>query len=110
MRIDRTILVVGLLVMAAIAPARAMDEFTLTIRGHRYEPAEITVPAGVKLKLLVSNADDTAEEFESFDLNREKIVAPGGQIQVIVGPLVSGRYEFFGDFHPDTARGHIVVP
>lgn len=90
--------------------AFAMDEFTLTIRNHRYEPAELTIPAGTKVKLLISNADDTAEEFESFDLNREKVVAPGSQIQVIVGPLSSGKYEFFGDFHPDTARGHIIVP
>ena len=99
-----------LLIMAASPLALAMDEFSLTIRNHQYEPTELTVPAGVKIKLLVNNADDTPEEFESFDLNREKVVAPGAQIQVIIGPLSSGRYEFFGDFHPDTARGHIVVP
>lgn len=107
----RPFFVIGLLMlMGASAPAFAMDEFSLTIRNHQYEPTEITVPAGEKVKLLVNNADDTPEEFESFDLNREKVVAPGSQIQVIIGPLSSGRYEFFGDFHPDTARGHIVVP
>jgi heme/copper-type cytochrome/quinol oxidase subunit 2 len=99
-----------MLVLAVAWSARAMDEFSLTIHDHRYQPTEIVVPAGVKLKLLVTNTDDTAEEFESSDLNREKVVAPGSQIQVIIGPLSSGRYEFFGDFHPDTARGHIIVP
>jgi hypothetical protein len=114
MRLPRPFFLVGFLgvflIMAPNQSAYAMDEFSLTIRNHKYEPTEITVPAGVKIKLLVNNADDTPEEFESVDLNREKVVAPGSQIQVIIGPLDSGRYEFFGDFHPDTARGHIVVP
>jgi heme/copper-type cytochrome/quinol oxidase subunit 2 len=91
-------------------PARAMDNFTLTIRDHKYDPVELTLPANVKVKLTIKNADPTMEEFESFDLNREKVVAPGAQIDVFVGPLESGRYEFFGDFHRETARGHIVVP
>ena len=93
----------------ASAPALAADEFQLTIKDHKFDPAEVKIPAGRKVKLVVRNQDATAEEFESFDLNREKVVAPGGQIDVWVGPLAAGRYEYFGDFHPDTARGHIVA-
>jgi hypothetical protein len=88
--------------------ARA-DDYMLTIREHRFEPTDITIPADTKIKLVVKNADASAEEFESPDLNREKVVAAGGQITVFIGPLSKGRYEFFGDFHPETARGHIVV-
>jgi len=95
--------------MAALS-ANAADAFTLTIKDHKYDPPEITIPAGVKVKLVVKNEDDTAEEFESVELNREKIVVGNGQIDVFIGPLSSGRYEFFGDFHPETARGHIIVP
>ena len=91
-------------------PALALaDDYTLTIRDHRFEPTDITIPADTKIKLIVKNADASAEEFESPDLNREKVVAAGGQITVFIGPLSKGRYEFFGDFHPETARGHIVV-
>jgi Cupredoxin-like domain len=90
-------------------PAHA-DDFTLTIRDHRFDPTNITIPADTKIRLIVKNADETAEEFESPGLNREKVVAGGGQIVLFIGPLPVGRYEFFGDFHPDTARGYVVVP
>ena len=67
------------------------------------------MPAGQKLRLVIENKDSTPEEFESYELNREKIVAPGSKITVFVGPLKPGRYEFFGDFNPKTARGWLVV-
>jgi hypothetical protein len=67
------------------------------------------VPAGVKFQLKVQNTDDTADEFESLDLNREKLVAPGKTITVFLGPLDPGEYKFFGDFHQDTAQGVLVA-
>jgi hypothetical protein len=91
-------------------PARAADpEFTLVIREHRFTPAELTVPAGRKLRLVVQNEDPTPEEFESYDLNREKVVPGHGRIVVFVGPLKPGRYEFFGEFNMATARGWLVA-
>jgi plastocyanin len=90
--------------------ARADDpEFTLVIKDHRFSPAELQVPAGVKLRLVVKNQDPTPEEFESSELHREKVVAPGQQIVVIVGPLDAGTYGFFGDFHRDTAQGKLIA-
>jgi high-affinity iron transporter len=101
---------VALAVMFASAPpARADDIPTLTFRNHRFEPARIEVPAHTKFRLTVKNADDTADEFESAELNREKLVAPGGSITVFLGPLARGEYKFFGDFHQDTARGVLVA-
>jgi hypothetical protein len=67
------------------------------------------VPAGAKFQLKVKNTDDTADEFESVDLNREKLVAPGQTITVFLGPLTAGEYKFFGDFHQDTAQGVLVA-
>jgi len=67
------------------------------------------VPANVKFRLMVKNSDDTADEFESVDLNREKLVAPGQTITVFLGPLSPGEYKFFGDFHQDTAQGVMVA-
>ena len=91
-------------------PARAdTPEFTLVIESHRFVPAELKVPAGQKIRLLVENRDSTAEEFESYDFNREKIVPGKGRIALFVGPLKPGRYEFFGDFHADTARGFLIA-
>lgn len=95
-----------------LLPVRALavePEFLLTVRDHRFEPAELIVPAGQKLRLIVENLDSSAEEFESYSLNREKIVPARGRIVVYVGPLKPGRYEFFGEFNPSTARGALLV-
>jgi high-affinity iron transporter len=90
-------------------PARADGPPLLVFKNHRFLPATITVPAGVKFKLRVFNSDDTADEFESTDLNREKLVPPGQTITVFLGPLDPGRYAFFGDFHQDTAQGVLIA-
>jgi len=95
--------------MAAGAPARADDLPTLVFHNHRFEPDHVQVPANVKFQLHVKNTDGTADEFESVDLNREKLVAPGQTITVFLGPLAPGQYKFFGDFHQDTAQGVLVA-
>jgi len=83
--------------------------FTLDIRDHRFEPAELRVPAGVRFKILVRNHDATPEEFESYELNREKIVAGNSEITIFLGPLDPGSYPFFGEFNMDTALGTLIV-
>jgi plastocyanin len=92
------------------APADAADpEFKLVIKDHRFTPAELAVPAGQKVRLTIENQDPTPEEFESYELNREKIVPGKGTIVVFVGPLKPGKYEFFGEFNQATARGWLVA-
>jgi hypothetical protein len=59
--------------------------------------------------LIISNEDATAEEFESFSLNREKVVRAGQSITIFLPPLKPGRYDFFGDFHPDTTKGTVIA-
>ena len=98
------------LLMILTSSAYAQDfQAHLTIREHKFEPAELTVPAGKKIKLLVENKDATPEEFESSELNREKIVVGNGTITVFIGPLDAGRYPFFGDFHQETAQGVLIA-
>nr|WP_294528042.1 cupredoxin domain-containing protein [uncultured Rhodopila sp.] len=97
------------MVLAAAPNARAEDLPVLVFHNHRFEPTRIEVPAHTKFKLLVKNTDDTADEFESTMLNREKLVTPGQTITVFLGPLDPGEYKFFGDFHQDTAQGVLVV-
>jgi plastocyanin len=105
----RIVWVAGLLVLIAAAPVIADDpSFAITLKDNRFVPSEVPVPAGVKVKLVVRNDNAVASEFESTELHREKVVTPGGEITVFVGPLDPGSYEFFDDFHPQT-RGHLVV-
>ena len=100
----------ALLAFFIAAPALAADDpvVTITMKDHQFVPSEVSVPAGVKVRLLIKNEQAMNAEFESTVLHREKIVSAGGQITVFVGPLDPGSYEFFDDFNRET-RGHLVV-
>jgi hypothetical protein len=91
------------------APAARAEDLAIAFRNHRFEPARLEVPAHQKFKLLVKNDDATADEFESAELNREKLVPAGQTITVFLGPLEPGEYKFFGDFHQDTAKGVLIA-
>ena len=89
--------------------ADAKDTYTLTIKGHKFDPPQLSVPANQRFLLKVDNQDPTAEEFESYDLNREKVVNGNKSIIVFLGPLAKGTYKYFGDFHQNTAKGVLVA-
>ena len=89
--------------------ALANTEVTITIKDHRFTPSEVRVPAGQKVKLIVENQDATPEEFESHELNREKIIAPKSKATIFIGPLKPGKYPFFGEFNQATARGVVIA-
>lgn len=87
----------------------AYDSFELVIEKHQFRPEVLFLPAGKKIELVVINKDNSVEEFESFDLRREKIIPAHGQITIKIGPLEKGEYNFFGEFHQKSAKGKIVV-
>ena len=93
----------------SIAAHAADVDAKLVIRDHKFDPAELSVPAGTKIRLTIENQDATPEEFESTELNREKVVVGKGTITVFLGPLDPGKYHFFGDFHQETAQGDLVA-
>src|ERR1700759_1415874 len=82
----RRIVLVSLMIVATGAQALEV-EAKLVIKDHKFDPAELSVPANTKIKLTVENRDTTPEEFESADLNREKVVTGGNSIIVYLGPL-----------------------
>lgn len=96
------------LIWAFSTSARA-DDYVLTIKNHEFSPKELTLPAGQKIRLIVKNLDPAPAEFESPDLNREKLVTGNSDISVFIGPLSAGKYTFFDDFHRDTTTGIIIV-
>jgi len=98
----------GILVLA-LGTAAAEEEIRVVIKDHQFSPSEVRVKANIKLKLIITNEDPTAEEFESFSLNREKVVRAGQSITIFLPPLKPGSYDFFGDFHPDTAKGTVIA-
>lgn len=84
-------------------------DYTLVISEHHFQPSEIAIPAGKKIKLQIENRDATPEEFDSHALNREKVVPAHSRATVFIGPLERGRYVFMGEFHAATAQGAVVA-
>ena len=101
-------LAAALFMLSPLASA-ADQQYELTISGHEFTPAEITIPANTKIRLLVHNKDDSAEEFHSDSLRREKIIGSKMTGKINIGPLSPGVYTFMGEFHARTAQGRIVV-
>ena len=97
------------LVLAIFAVQAAAPVFEMEIRDHLFDPAELTVPAGTKIKLVVYNRDSTPEEFESYELNREKVIMGASKAVIFIGPLKPGEYPFFGEFNPKTAQGKVIA-
>lgn len=99
-----------MLAVALCAPALAQTPvYQLVIKDHLFYPAELTVPAGIKFKLMIDNQDATPEEFESYELNREKVILGNSQSFVFIGPLKPGSYPFFGEFNMTTAQGILIA-
>ncbi|MGH6857834.1 MAG: cupredoxin domain-containing protein [Methylocella sp.] len=91
--------------------ADAQDAVTArtAIKDHRFQPAEMRVPANSPVTLVIRNLDPTPEEFESMTLRVEKIVAGKSEITIRLRPLAPGRYRFYGDFNEATAEGAIIA-
>jgi hypothetical protein len=93
-----------------VYPAAADDlpNIPVTIKNHRFSPAEIRVPTGKPVILTIKNEDATAEEFDSSALKVEKVIAGGTYGTVRLRPLGPGRYPFMGEYHSQTAKGVVI--
>ena len=105
------LLALAIALAAGAAPALADDaaEVQITLKDHKFEPAESTVPAGKPIVIQLANQDPTPAELESKELRIEKVVAGGGAITVKVRALKPGRYRFFDDYHEATTQGFLVA-
>lgn len=82
----------------------------LILKDHRFIPSAFTLMPGEKIILRIINHDDSAEQFESRYLNRQKVIPGKSAVDISIGPLKPGVYDFTGNFHADTAQGRITVP
>jgi hypothetical protein len=97
--------------LAISVAALAADEpaFELSLKEHKFTPAEVTIPVDKRVKLTIKNLDATPAEFESHAFKAEKIVPGGGEVSLYIGPLKAGTYGFFDDFHASETKGTLVV-
>ena len=95
--------------MLTVTAAHAQQAtLSISVKNHRFQPAELSAPANVPITLHVKNLDPTPMEFESVSLRVEKVVTGNSEGIVRLRPLSPGRYNFFDDFHQET-NGTLVV-
>jgi len=93
----------------ALAAAPGDVTVAVTLKDHKFSPAAFSIPAGVKVRIDLTNLDAATEEFDSHDLRVEQLVTPHGHASFSIGPLKAGSYAFMGEFHPATAQGRVTV-
>ena len=101
-----------IIIVMVLFPAGARGNDTvieLRFESRHFIPQTITVPANQPLTLRITNASKEPIEFESFKLNREKVVGPGETIIVRLPALRPGSYDFYDDFRQDVPAGSIVA-
>lgn len=103
-------LAVGAALAFVALPVLADDTpIALTLKDHKFTPAEIHVKANAPAQILLTNEDSSAEEFDSSSLHVEKVVPAGGKGIVRLRPLAPGRYNFMGEYHSATAQGVVIA-
>ena len=108
-----SLLTAGALLLTALAlPTHAADDMPtidLLMKDGRLFPETLEVPANTKFRLTIRNEGPGAAEFESLELRKETVLAPGVTRSLVFHPMKPGTYKFFDDFHPETAQGRIVA-
>jgi hypothetical protein len=95
----------------AVAPAQAQEPATyeITLKDRAFTPAELKVPAGQAFMIKLNNVNAVPAEFESHDLNIEKIAAGNSSIVVKVKALKPGRHLFHDEIQEDVAKGYVIA-
>jgi plastocyanin len=99
----------ALIALNATAFSAYAQALSLTIKDHKFEPAELKIPAGKEIAINVKNMDKTPEEIESSDLGLEKVIPANSEGTIHLHSLKPGKYNFVGEYHEDTAKGLITV-
>lgn len=94
---------------AGPALADDMPTIKLLMKDGRLYPETLEVPAMTRFRLEVKNEGPGAAEFESLELRKELVMAPGVTRNLVFHPMKPGTYKFFDDFHPATGQGQIVA-
>ncbi|MBC4011697.1 cupredoxin domain-containing protein [Morganella morganii] len=92
-------------------PAGAAEKFTVELEMNNGEltPPVLKVPAKTPIRIKISNTGTEPVEFESTQLRKEKVLAPGASSVVVIAPLKPGKYTFFDDFHLSHPAGEIIA-
>lgn len=101
----------AILMAAPLAPALAEDvaSFRIEFSDGKVEPLRLEVPAHKTIEIELVNKGEGPAEFESKQLRKEKVLAPGAITTLVLRGLDPGEYDFFDDFHPDAPPAVLVA-
>jgi hypothetical protein len=99
------------LLPASTLGARAEEEplFRIEFNDGKVTPQRLEVPAKTRFRLELHNLGKEPAEFESKELRKEKVLAPGASSILVIRTLDPGEYDFFDDFHLDTPPAVLVA-
>ena len=92
-----------------LAQAADLPTYKLEMKDGKLIPMRIEVPSGQKFVLEIHNTGKIPVEFESLQLRKEKVLAPGATTTLVLRGLDPGEYDFFDDFHPDAPPAVLVA-
>ncbi|MCX8744032.1 cupredoxin domain-containing protein [Snodgrassella sp. B3882] len=89
----------------------ADDKVTLELKMKDGDmiPLVLNAPANKIIRIKVSNIGKGPVEFESTQLIKEKVLAPGASSVIVIAPKKPGTYIFFDDFHLNKPKGQLIV-
>ncbi|HGJ5868569.1 MULTISPECIES: cupredoxin domain-containing protein [Arsenophonus] len=109
----KTLLSFFLLVFYVLPPTRvfAAEKFTveLEMKNGDLIPRMLKVPSRTIIRIKITNTGTEPSEFESVQLRKEKVLAPGASSVLVIAPLKPGTYTFFDDFHLSFPKGEITA-
>ncbi|PIT20058.1 hypothetical protein BGI36_09465 [Snodgrassella communis] len=92
-------------------PAMTDDKVTLELKMKDGDmmPLILNAPANKIIRIKITNIGKGPVEFESTQLVKEKVLAPGASSVVVIAPKKPGTYIFFDDFHLNKPKGQLIV-
>lgn len=101
----------ALFLAAGAGVGRAEDEpvFRIEFNNGKVTPLRLEVPAKTRFKLELHNVGTEPAEFESKELRKEKVLAPGASSTLVIRTLDPGEYDFFDDFHLDAPPAVLIA-
>ncbi|ACB94044.1 cupredoxin domain-containing protein [Beijerinckia indica] len=94
---------------AGFALAEDTPTFLIEFNDGKVNPLRLEVPANQRFRIELKNSGVTPAEFESTELRKEKVLAPGSVSVLVIHTLDPGEYPFFDDFHPEAPKAVLVA-
>ena len=97
------------LMLSCLASAEDKVTLELKMKDGDMMPLTLNAPANKIIRIKVTNIGKGPVEFESTQLVKEKVLAPGASSVIVISPKKPGTYIFFDDFHLNKPKGQLIV-